>query len=319
MKVLVCPLNWGLGHAARCVPVIRQLIGEGHEPIIVADGYPLAFLQQEFPQLAFEELLSYSIRYGSGKSQIGAMLRCLPNIIKGIWNEHRWLKKYLKTHQIDKVISDNRFGLWNKKTESVYITHQLMVKMPKGLNFAEPLVWLLHRWFISCYDECWIPDFASATENLSGDLAHKYKLPKNARFIGVLSRFQQVDASVDNSFDIVCVVSGPEPHRTIFEEQLIARFSDSTGKVLIVQGKPQSYENAKHTIGNITLIPHVVTSKLASFLLGTKQIISRSGYSTIMDLYTLNCLAKTTFHPTHGQTEQEYLAEFYSQKTAESL
>ncbi|MDD4969037.1 MAG: hypothetical protein PHT07_06370 [Paludibacter sp.] len=306
MKILICPLNWGLGHATRCVPIIRQLMNEGHEPVLVSDGYPLAFLKQEFPTLRTIEYPSYSIYYASGKSQVGAMLFNFPNIITGIINEHIWLKNLLNREHFDKVISDNRFGMWNNRVHSVYITHQLMVKMPSGLKFLEPLVHAIHKGFINRYDECWIPD-TKETPGLSGDLSHEYPLPQNAAFIGPLSRFQGMEKSEPTvDYDVVAVVSGVEPQRTIFEESLIARFRDAGHKTLLIAGLPQMEKKEKQ-IGNMTIVSHLADIELASALLGAGKIISRCGYSTIMDLAALNCLHKAELIPTPGQTEQEYL------------
>jgi len=307
MKILICPLNWGLGHATRCVPIIRKLMTEGHEPVIVADGFPLAFLQQEFPALRFIEFPSYSIYYSAGKSQISAMIFNLPNILKGIINEHLWLRDLLRTEHFDQVISDNRFGMWNHRVHSVYMTHQLMVKMPVNLIFLESLVHQIHKAFINRYDECWIPD---RKENgcLSYDLSHKYPLPRNAKFIGPQSRFQgmeSVDPNMD--FEVVAVISGVEPQRTIFEDDLILKYKNKTEKTIIVRGQPNVLKDEKQ-IGNITLVSHLPDSKLAAILLGAKKIICRSGYSSIMDLDALKCLHKAELIPTPGQTEQEYLA-----------
>ena len=306
MKVLVCPLNWGLGHATRCVPIIRQLVADGHEPVIMADGFPLSFLKQEFPSLRFIEFPSYSIYYAAGKSQVGAMFFNMPNIIKGVVNEHFWLRNLLQKEHFDQVISDNRFGLWSKRIHSVYITHQLMIKMPVNLKFLEPLAHRIHSFFINRYDECWIPDRLES--GLSADLSHKYPLPKNARFIGTLSRFQSIeDIEPDSSFKVVAIVSGVEPQRTIFEDKLMLQFKNLPEKTLIVKGQPSDSKN-EIKIGNVTLVSHLPDTELAGFLLGADRIICRSGYSTIMDLDALKCLRKAEFTPTPGQTEQEYLA-----------
>jgi hypothetical protein len=311
MKILICPLNWGLGHATRCVPVIRQLLKENYEPVIVSDGYPLAFLRLEFPTLRFIEYPSYSIYYAAGKSQVGVMIYNFPTILKGIIDEHLWLKRLLQTEHFDQIISDNRFGMWNNKVHSIYITHQLMVKMPTYLKFLEPFVHLIHKGFINRYSECRIPD-TKENGGLSGDLAHKYPLPGNATFIGTLSRFRGMENILPNtSYDIVAIISGVEPQRTIFEESLMYRFRNSTQKTLIVAGQPGSKKAETH-IGNITIVSHLKDDELASFLLGSKKIISRSGYSTIMDLDALNCLDKAEFIPTPGQTEQEYLYSIHN-------
>jgi uncharacterized protein (TIGR00661 family) len=311
MKILICPLNWGLGHVTRCVPVIRQLMNEGHEPVLVSDGYPLAFLRQEFPSLRTIEYPSYSVYYAAGKSQVGAMLFNFPNIISGIINEHTWLKDLLNREHFDKVISDNRFGMWSKKVHSVYITHQLMVKMPHGLKFLEPLGHAIHKGFINRYDECWIPD-TKENPGLSGDLSHKYPLPTKATFIGPLSRFQGMEIIQPTlGYEVVAVISGVEPQRTIFEESLMKRFKNTRLKILLVTGQPQS-EKIEKKEGNITIVSHLPDTEMASVLLGCRKIISRSGYSTIMDLAALNCLHKAELIPTPGQTEQEYLKKIHN-------
>lgn len=311
MKILICPLNWGLGHATRCVPLIRKFMNEGHEVVIAVDGFPLELLKQQFPSFQFIELPSYRVRYSSGKSQIPAMLGNLPFIAFGVYKEHRWLQRLIKTEHFDQIISDNRFGLWNKNLNSVYITHQLMIKMPTSLKFLEPIAWYLHRAFILRYNECWIPD-SEGDENLSGDLSHLYPFPPNYRFVGVLSRFQGLENTPPSTdFDVVAIVSGIEPQRSIFENQITERFRNSDKNVLILRGKPQQ-NTVTEKSGNITLVSHLEDKQLAAILKGTDKIICRSGYSGIMDLKTLNCLHKTEFSPTPGQTEQEYLYSIHS-------
>lgn len=306
MKILICPLNWGLGHATRCIPIIRKLMNEGHGLVIAADGFPLELLKQQFPSLRFIELPSYRIRYSSGKSQVFAMLRNVPTIAFGVFKEHRWLRKLLKTEHFDQIISDNRFGLWNKKLNSVYITHQLMIKMPVTLKFLEPIAWYLHRAFVLKYNECRIPD-DEGEDNLSGDLSHLYPFPPNYKFVGILSRFQGMENIPANTdFEVVAIVSGIEPQRTIFEEQIVERFKNSDQKVLILRGKPQENTETEER-GNIKLVSHLEDKALAAALKGADKIICRSGYSSIMDLKTLNCLDKAELSATPGQTEQEYL------------
>jgi len=279
----------------------------------VADGFPLAFLQQEFPSLRFIEFPSYAVYYAAGKSQVGAMLFNFPNIITGIIREHFWLRDLLQSEHFDQVISDNRFGMWNKRVHSIYITHQLMVKMPRGLKILEPLVHRTHKAFINRYDECWIPD-REEDGGLSGDLAHQYPLPANAKFIGVQSRFLGMEnINPNNKFEVVAVVSGVEPQRTIFETALIEQYKNRTEKTLIVCGQPQTGKNERK-VGNISLVAHLPDAEMATVLLGAKKIICRSGYSSIMDLETLKCLHKAELIPTPGQTEQEYLASIYSKK-----
>lgn len=310
-KVLVCPLNWGLGHATRCVPIIRSLVDEGHEVVIAADGYPLTFLQKQFPELRSIELPSYPINYSKGNSQVWQMLRLIPKILGGIKKEHRWLDELLEKEPFDEVISDNRFGLWSKKTHSIYITHQVMIKMPKGLKWLEPIVYKLHRRYIDRFDTCRIPDRES-DNGLSGDLSHKYPVPPNAQFIGPLSRFDKfIDIEPITEYETIVILSGVEPQRSIFEKEMLDKFKNSSEKSIILQGKPT--ENVRiEKIGQVDLVSHVDDEKFAAILKGCKEIICRAGYSTVMDLDTLQVLKKAQFYPTPGQTEQMYLAEFLS-------
>lgn len=319
MKILVCPLNWGLGHATRCIPLIKKLIAEQHEVVIASDGHPMQLLKEVFPDLRFIHSASYNIRYNKGNSQITAMFISLPKIFRGIIREHQWLTQLNKQEHFDQVISDNRFGLWNKNIHSIYMTHQLMIKMPLLLKFMEPFVWLGHRFFINRFDKCFVPDYPGV-ENLSGDLSHQYPLPKNAQFIGILSRFSDtcINPSTNESYDTVVLISGPEPQRTLFEEQMLKKFSSAHEKVLIVQGLPGNTET-KLSKCNVGLVPHIDTESMATHIKQAKSIVCRSGYSTIMDLVALNCLHKAILIPTPGQTEQEYLAKYLHKKTAGNL
>ncbi len=306
-RVLVCPLNWGLGHATRCVPIVKELLAHEKTVILAAEGQAFSFLKKEFPELQIINFQGINANYGSGKSQVFAMLRQVPKFLYQIWREHRELKKIIAENNIETVVSDNRFGLWNKRVQSIYITHQLMVKMPMKWRFLEKTIWRFHGWFIKHYQRCWIPD--DEQKKLSGDLAHKFPLPQNARFIGILSRFSDVktDENCVSPYQTIALISGPEPQRTLFENQLIAKFQNNKNATLIVRGLPsESAEMAK--IGNITFKNHLETNELAQFLSTTPNIICRSGYSNLMDLTTLNRTA--TLVPTSGQTEQEYLAEY---------
>ncbi len=312
-KILVCPLNWGLGHATRCVPIIRRLVDEGHEIVLAADGFPLNFLQQEFPQLRTIQSHSYPIKYSKGNSLVWVMLPFIPKFFNGIAKEHRWLKKLLKTEHFDQVISDNRFGLWNKNTHTTYITHQVMIKMPRNLKWFEPITYKIHRQFIDRFDECLIPDYESGG-GLSGDLSHKYPVPPNAKFIGMLSRFDKfTDIAADETYDTMVILSGVEPQRSIFEKKMIEKYKNSAEKTIIVQGKP-AQEVQIEKIGQVDLISHMNDEQFAAILKGCRTIVCRAGYSTVMDLETLQVLKKAQFYPTPGQTEQEYLAVFLSSK-----
>jgi uncharacterized protein (TIGR00661 family) len=312
-NVLVCPLNWGLGHASRLIPVIRELLNSRFKVYIGAAGYPSQLLKQEFPQVEHINFPSYTVTYGRRNTLSLQMFLQLPKIVYRTLKEHAALKKLVNRYLIDLVISDNRFGLWSKKVPSIYITHQIQVIMPRCLGFFEPLICRLHRHIISRYDECWVPDFADPLDNLSGKLSHPPWQPSNIKFIGPLSRFDSYpiksSAKETYSFDIAIILSGPEPQRTIIEKQLISEINRSQYKTLIIRGRPDQKRDTEIR-KNITLVSHLPSAEFVSMISRTKYLICRSGYTTIMDLIALKRTA--ILIPTPGQTEQEYLARYLS-------
>ena len=316
-RVLVAPLNWGLGHATRCVPIINALLAAEKEVIIAADGYPLLFLKKQFPNLQTIDFKGINIKYCSSNSQILAMILQMPKIFFSIFKEHYELKKIIQQYDIQAVISDNRFGLWNKKIKTIYITHQISVKISKRFEFLNKIAYHLHYQIINKYSQCFIPDF-EGENNLSGDLSHKYTLPKNAQFIGILSRFSQkilIDLNKknnENNYKNVAIISGVEPHRTILQKKLLNLFLSKNEKSLIIEGKPAQNIDIQN-INNVTIVSHLEDEELAQTLKNAEKIYCRSGYSTLMDLWALG-IKSAILIPTPGQTEQEYLAEHFLKK-----
>lgn len=305
--ILVAPLNWGLGHAARVIPIINRLINEGAEVILGGDGESLKLLRAEFPQLPYVELPELKITYSKGKSQVWAMLKQLPAIIRYSIKEHKAIKDIVKRYNITKVISDNRFGLYGSGAYSIYITHQIMVKMPAWLKLLEPLVYRIHKSVIERYNECWVPDYADTERSLAGDLTHSYPLPCNARFIGPLSRFEKLkDCCKPIDCDVLAIMSGVEPHRTIFEKSIVERYRDSSLKVILVRGKAFTKDGGDINYGNIDVKGVLSASELLPYILGAKKIICRSGYTSVMDMHILG-KTNVEWSATPGQTEQEYL------------
>ncbi|MDY6373897.1 MAG: hypothetical protein SPK61_04850 [Bacteroidales bacterium] len=301
---LVAPLNWGLGHAARVIPIIKRLVNEEAEVMIGGNGESLKFLRAEFPNLKYVELPGVDIKYSSGKSQVWAVLRQLPSIIHYSIKEHRAVKSIVLKYGINTVISDNRFGLYGSGVESIYITHQIMVKMPHLLKWLEPIVYRIHRHVIECFNECWIPDYADSESSLAGDLTHKYPLPRNARFIGPLSRFTSLPQKCRPvQCDVLIILSGVEPHRTMFEKVVVERFRNSEKKVVLVRGKA-GFSNVDY--GNIEVHGVMTAAEILPYIVGAGKVISRCGYTTVMDMHLLK-KTNVEWSATPGQTEQEYL------------
>lgn len=313
-NILVSPLDWGIGHATRCVPIINELIEQNTNVIIGADNRPLAFLKQEFPSLQFVQFPGYKFSYPGKGSMALKMARQAPAILKGIKEEKKLLKKLIRKLNIDAVISDNRYGLSSDTIPSIFITHQIMIKVPAHLKFLETKLYNKNIAYISKFNECWIPDFENEI-NLSGDLSHKKSLPPKSYYIGPLSRFahkQLSSTKTENSnkfkYDLLVMLSGPEPQRTILEEKIINELLKTDLKSIVVCGKPEKFED-RIIEDKIIIYSHLDSKSLEKIIKESRIVISRPGYSTVMDLVALS--KKAIFIPTPGQTEQEYLAEHY--------
>ena len=280
--------------------------------VLGGNGESLTLLRKHFPSLAVLPLAPLKLQYSKGQRQVLAMLCALPKIIRSARLDHQMLDEYLRYEQIDEVISDNRFGLYSSKTHCIYLTHQLTIALPHPWQWLEPLVARWHRRIISRYDECRIPDESVSKDGrpgLAGRLSHPAIMPPNAKYIGILSRFTGKGYKSDSSYKVVAVLSGLEPQRTLFEEAIVRQYENTDDTVLVVRGKMQGPPTVvKH--GKITIAPWLDDNHLAAYLLGAERIICRSGYSTVMDMYALGVMHKVEWHPTPGQPEQEYLAEY---------
>ncbi|MCF8258731.1 MAG: glycosyltransferase [Flavobacteriales bacterium] len=299
-RILIAPLDWGLGHATRCIPLIRHILELGHEPVIAAEGRPLALLREEFPDQEFIHFRGYEISYPEGRGMVWKMGVAAPRIIRRIEEEHHELQAIIQQYRIDAVISDNRFGLYSDKVPCAYITHQVMIKAP----FFEGFLHGLHRRYMERYTEVWVPDHA--TNGLSGDLGHKHPLPPTGRYIGPLSRFQSGDS--DMVRDILVLISGPEPQRTRFENIVLKQLETFEGTAMAVLGTPEFKTERTDGRGH-RIVPHLPAAQLEQAVRESRLVISRSGYSTIMDLSVLG--KRAVFVPTPGQTEQEYLGKMF--------
>jgi predicted glycosyltransferase len=307
-KILICPLDWGLGHAARDISLIRLFIENNFEPVIASSGNTFELLKGEFPKLQFIDFPSYTIRFSKYRSQVFKMLLLIPKIVWWVIKEHRFIKKLIRINNIDIVFSDNRFGLWNKNVYSIFMTHQLKVKFPGFLKFLEPIYQFVSYHLIKNYDECWIPDYEGDI-NLSGELSHVKSKLKNIYFIGPLSKFKNtIHKEKTKNFDVLFILSGPEPQRSIFENKIFEQTKESNIGACIVRGTSEECTNKfQFPVYNI-----VNTDELYHLISQSELIVCRSGYSSVMDLYLLK--KKAVLVPTPGQTEQEYLAEFLSKR-----
>lgn len=312
-RILVAPLDWGLGHATRCMPVINMLRRYGAEVIIGGEGRSLLLLKAAYPDLEFVDLPPYNITYSHNSLMVWKTLVDTPRLLGVFKEEHEVLHELVDKHSLHAVLSDNRYGLWTDKVPSVFMCHQLAVIMPAILSWTRRNVYRLHLKYISKYKYLWIPDHQGG-QSLSGELTNKYPLPEYARFIGPLSRFDTIESHGEKSIDnlVLVLLSGPEPQRSLLENQIIQQAEKDKGrKYIIVRGVTD--ERSSDDIGDhISRYNFLDGQELLTFLQQAEVVVARSGYSTIMDLSILG--KKALFIPTPGQTEQEYLAATLSGK-----
>lgn len=299
-RVLIAPLDWGLGHATRCIPIIDALIERGCEVSISSSGLALALLKKEYPHLQFFELPSYRATYSAQLPLMVSVFLQFPKFLHAINLEHKQIEKIIAEHSVELVLSDNRFGCWSKNVPSVFVTHQTMIQMPWMLKGIQSIINFFNHRFIKRFSHCWIPD-VSGVANLTGKLSESGALP--VKYIGILSRLKKVPS--DRVYDLTIMLSGPEPQRSILEKIILVQLRQSNRKALVIRGVIE--ENSEWTQeGGVQLVNYLQTSDVEKIINQSELIIARSGYSTIMDLAKLG--KRAIFIPTPGQTEQEYLS-----------
>jgi hypothetical protein len=299
LRVLVAPLDWGLGHATRCIPIIRTLLHNNVVVVIAASDRVELLLQAEFPQLKILPLKGYNIIYSKRRSFFNLKIFSqIPKILYNIRHEKKWLNNIINTEQIDAVISDNRPGLFHQSIPSIYITHQLAIQTGnKNLN---GLIQAMHYRYINRFDECWVPDNKKQI-SLGGKLSHPDIFPDTpVHYTGILSRFHKQPQ--ENKYDLLLLISGPEPQRSKFEKLLLDHVKATPYTYALVRGLPGATEKEERNVFN-----HVDAGTLSILIQSSKIVIARCGYSTVMDLVKID--QDAILIPTPGQTEQEYLAE----------
>ncbi len=294
-----------MGHATRCVPLIKQL-QESNKVIIGITPTTATIFNEEFPELQKVIIEPYNITYSKFLPISIKLLFDSLRILNVIKKEHQQLHQIVKEYEINVVISDNRFGLYHKNVESIYITHQLNIQADVFSGIANKI----HHYYIKKFNHLWVPDFKNASEALAGDLS-KHKKFANALYIGILSRLKIPQTVTTKVYDYLFLISGPEPQRTEFELRLLELSNNTTKKIALVRGNQML--SLTNTPTHISVYNAPTAKELSELITSSHTIICRSGYSTLMDLYTLkntNCILV----PTPSQTEQVYLADFWRQK-----
>jgi uncharacterized protein (TIGR00661 family) len=298
--ILVAPLNWGLGHATRCIPIINALIIEGFEPILASDGVALQLLRKEFPDLITLELPSYDIAYAKKAAFFKwKLIKNSPKMLDAILKEKKQTQQWVQEYNLVGIISDNRLGVYSKIVPSVFLTHQINVLTGKTSWITSKM----HQFIIKKYTECWVPDLASSP-NLSGELGHLSYPHFKINYIGPLSRLEK--KNLPKIYHLMILLSGPEPQRTMLEHLLLKSLESHLLPCVFVLGKIEA-EQKVDSHGCHQVYNFMTKDMLETTINQSEFVVSRSGYTTVMDLAALG--KKAFFIPTPGQYEQEYLAK----------
>lgn len=307
--VLVAPLDWGFGHTTRCIPILRKLVLLNCSIVVACNSKQRLLLEGEIADIRFVHLDGYDIRYGKNRlSTICQLILQIPKILTRINCEHRWLKSFLQTNQIDLLISDNRYGMQSKKIPCVFITHQLHIKTGLGNLIDRRVQKRLYK-YINQFTACWVPDWSDPVKNAAGLLSHPQKLPSvPVRYLGCLSRLNRTTNN-NNAIDILIILSGPEPQRSVLEKIVLTQLREFRGSGVLIRGILK--EDHIPSFDKIEVINFATTDQLNNLLSSAVVVICRAGYTSIMDI--LKTGKKSILIPTPGQAEQEYLADHIDQ------
>jgi uncharacterized protein (TIGR00661 family) len=308
MEIIYGVCSWGLGHATRSLPVIRKLIAEKNNITVISNGRSLEVLKKELGDAAsyvdipdYPMLVSENTRQFMAKSMV-----YWPVFIKRIEDGLAELQKILDKQSYDCIISDARYDMYSKKIPSFFISHQMRIMNPLHIKMFENAMERFNMFFFKRYVGVIVPDFKE--QNLSGELSHNLKRinENKIHYVGVLSDFKKKHVKKD--IDYLISISGPEPQRSFLEEKLAAQVGNLQGNVVMTLGKTEDYSVVKKK--HLTTYTFVNKELREELLNRAKLVVSRSGYSTIMDVAVIG--TKALFIPTPGQIEQEYLSEYHN-------
>jgi uncharacterized protein (TIGR00661 family) len=301
--LLIAPLDWGLGHTTRCIPLLHEFAKFSCTLIVACNSRQKMLLQNEFPTVHFVDLQGYDLVFSrNGILTLINIVMQVPKMLIRIKRENRWLKQFASENKVDVIVSDNRYGMYTPGIKSIFLTHQLSVKSSLGRASDRFVQRMLYRW-INRFSICWVPDFEGA-QSIAGSLSNPKMMPQTeVKYLGCISRFEQCNDHNEEDY-LLIILSGPEPQRSILEGKLVAQLKASPRKAIIVRGIPDAVSTPEN-FDSVKFLNHASAVHLNKLICDAKYVITRSGYSTIMDLIKLK--KKMILIPTPGQTEQEYL------------
>jgi uncharacterized protein (TIGR00661 family) len=308
-NVFIAPLNWGLGHATRNLPLIRKFMANNYKIYIAASGRSKELLMKEVPDCIFIDYPEYPIKYPRSRFFVTRfMLIIFPQMLIAMWKEKKKLIKLNEQYHFDLIISDNRFSLALKGVPSYLISHQLRYKLPWPIRKMEWLPEFFNYLHFRKYDKIIIPD-SNERQSLTGELSHNLRYIPNDKlfYAGILADLPEENNTEEQTIDYFIIVSGPEPQRTKLENIIFQQVGNLKGKIIVALGIPE--KNYKIRMGDAVFHTYMSRQEISYYLRKARFIISRPGYTTVMEMIELK--KRGLFIPTPGQIEQEYLAAYF--------
>jgi UDP:flavonoid glycosyltransferase YjiC (YdhE family) len=294
-KVLISPLNWGMGHVARSIAIIQQLIDQQNQVFVACEDDQKAVFECYFSQLHFISHRPYPFQFSGKGKWAWDLFRQRKKLLERFAEENNEVTVYISDFQIDVVISDHRYGFFSTTKPSIFITHQLHLPLKW---FQKPMQFI-HQKLLQNFSSVWVLD--EENSSLAGKLSEKIK-HKDLHYIGWKSRFQ-LSGHDSKACDNLYLVSGPLPYSQDFLNECVEMAWQKSGNNVCIF--PSNLVLPLQLPLNLTCLPANDWQDVDAYFRGARFIISRAGYTTIMDLKVLN--KKSMLIATPGQAEQEYL------------
>lgn len=305
--LLFAVLDWGLGHATRSLPLINILVEQGYRITMASCPRVLGFLHSHFPQAAQLELPSYNVQYRWNNMAMNVAMKA-PDLIQALEEERNIIRELHEKTPFNAIISDARYGCFMPTVPSFFITHQVRIKARKKLT--DTMANKVHRQWMKNFDEIWVPDVAQLP-GIGGELSHA-AMEQRRFYLGPTSRFQlPIHKDENPTYDWLFLLSGPEPARSQLEQQLLyLAHSHPDQKFVMIRAHDTNRSESTPSDDHVHIMDYTNSKHLETLVRQSRQVLCRSGYSTLMDLSAWQTSAVLV--PTPGQPEQLYLADHIS-------
>lgn len=296
-KILYAVLDWGYGHVTRSIGIIRELVAQENHITLACNSEQELLFKSYFPDVNYVQLEGYQLSFGGKGNWSWDLWKQRRSFLKTIQLEHHFVNDFCQKNDIDVIISDHRYGFYSGQITSIFVTHQLHLPISNFFFFIQ--AW--HEKQLRKFSTIWVLDDKQSC--LAGKLSKSIQHPSLC-YIGWKSRFLK-QGHVPVKFDYLIVISGPKPYSEQFLDEILLKLNFTDKKVAIIH--PISVKILTQS-NNFTLFKTENLREQDQLFYESETIISRAGYSTLMDLKILD--KKGILFPTKGQKEQEYLAEY---------